>query len=167
MECGMVQQKTGSSMHPWKRSSFGYTVVELLVTMLVGSILTAMALPMIGSATASFNRTSAVTSVTGAIQSARYSAIYQGVPYRVVFTKSTSKYQLQSDPARTGTYSAVGSAVPLQGTIGADTTLELHPSGLVKMIVPATGSIGLTLTYSGVCENISVTTYGNVSVILC
>ena len=55
-------------------------------------------------------------------------------------------------------------AMPLSGSLATDTTLEFHPSGLVKP-VPGTAAMAVVLTYQGVPETIAVTSsYGDISV---
>jgi prepilin-type N-terminal cleavage/methylation domain-containing protein len=147
-----------------KTPSQGFTLVEMLITLVIGVTLTAMSLPMVMSSVSNYNRTAAVSSVTGAIRSARYAAIYQGNTFRLKFTQATTSFQLSSAPTNTAVFTNVGSAVPLQGTLSADTTLEFHPSGVVKP-VPAANPMTVGLTYGGTLETITVTSsYGDISV---
>ena len=111
-----------------------------------------------------YQKNAAVASVTGAIRSARYAAIYQGNTFRIKFTQATGSYQLSSAPTNTAVFTNVGSAVPLTGSLGGDTTLELHPSGLVKPI-PNTAAMTVLLTYRGITETVTViSSYGDISV---
>ncbi len=152
-----------ASRRPKSRSQ-GFTLVEMLVTLVIGVTLTAMSLPMVMSSVANYDRTAAVSAVTGAIRSARYAAIYQGNTFRLKFTQATSSFQLSSAPTNTAVFTNVGAAVPLQGSLGADTTLEFHPSGVVKP-VPAANPMTVALTYGGTVETITVTSsYGDISV---
>lgn len=141
----------------------GFTLVELIMVVLVGSILTAAAIPQIQRALYAYRLRSAVDSATWAIQSTRYQALQEGYPYQVVFTASTGKYQIQNLPSGT-TYTNVGSAVPLSGTAIAmtpNTTLQFKPNGSV---VASVGGLSFTISYQGTTETITVTNYGNVSV---
>jgi prepilin-type N-terminal cleavage/methylation domain-containing protein len=161
--CIAAADNRSASRHP-KSPSRGFTLVEMLVTLVIGVTLTAMSLPMVMSSVANYQRTSAVSAVTGAIRSARYAAIYQGNTFRLKFTQATSSFQLSSAPTNTSVFTNVGSAVPLQGSLGADTTLEFHPSGVVKP-VPAANPMTVALTYGGIVETITVTSsYGDISV---
>ena len=142
----------------------GYSLVELLVGLVIAATLAAIGLPVVTNSVQSYQRTAAVSQVTGAIRSARYAAIYQGNTFRLKFTQSTGTYQLSSAPTNTTTFTNVGAAVPLAGSLGGDTTLEFHPSGVVKP-VPAAAAMSVALTYSGVTETITVTSgYGDISV---
>jgi len=153
----------------------GHSLIELLVVVAVMAILIAIAVPQINSTMSYLRFRSAVSSVRGAIQSARYLAVSQGLRYRLVFTKATSTYQAtyESDPVNNaGTYVAVpgapGNAVSWNGawkqlaTISADTTIQFNPSGSVSA---TTGALTFTLAYSGQpTETFTVSTYGRVSV---
>jgi type II secretory pathway pseudopilin PulG len=139
-------------------------MVELLITLVIAATLTAIALPMVISSVARYQRNSAVSAVTGAIRAARYSAIYQGNSFRLTFNHATSSYQLSSAPTNTTVFANVGQSVPLSGSLASDTTLEFHPSGLVKP-VPAATPMTIVLTSNGVAETITVTSsYGDISV---
>jgi prepilin-type N-terminal cleavage/methylation domain-containing protein len=142
----------------------GFTLVELLIALVIGGTLTAIALPMVLSSVSRYQRNSAISAVTGAIRSARYSAIYQGNTFRLTFSQGSSSYQLSKAPTNTTVFTNVGSSVPLSGSLAANTTLEFHPSGLVKP-VPSTAAMTIVLTYQGVPETIAVTSsYGDISV---
>jgi prepilin-type N-terminal cleavage/methylation domain-containing protein len=56
----------------------GFSLLELTMTMAVGVILTLVAIPVVKSSVQYFRVRSAVSSVTGAIQSTRYRAIFDG-----------------------------------------------------------------------------------------
>ncbi|HEY5027322.1 MAG TPA: GspH/FimT family protein, partial [Candidatus Angelobacter sp.] len=104
--------------------------------------------------------------------SARYQAISSGYAYQVVLSKAASTFQVQSDPNRTGTFTnycvpvAASCPVPLSNSgitavLGADTTLQFRPSGIVTATA---GSTTLTLTYGSKTETITVSSYGNIKV---
>ena len=59
-------------------SNRGFSLIEILVALLIGSVLTAMAIPATRSALASYQLDAALDSVTGAIQGTRYQAISAG-----------------------------------------------------------------------------------------
>ena len=61
------------------------------MALLVGLILTAIAIPQVKSAVYSYRLNSAVSMAQWAIQSTRFQALEQGYPYQVVFTASTSE----------------------------------------------------------------------------
>jgi prepilin-type N-terminal cleavage/methylation domain-containing protein len=141
----------------------GFTLVEIIMVVLVGSILTAAAIPQVKRGLYNYRLRGAVASATWAIQSTRYQALQAGYPYQVVFTASTGQYQIQNLPTGT-TYLNVGSAVPLSGTattMTPDTTLQFKPNGAV---VASVGGLSFTISYQGTTETITVSNYGNVSV---
>lgn len=142
----------------------GYTLIEAIMALLVGIILTAMAVPSLRTVYRQYELQSAVASCTWAIQSTRYQSLEHGYPYQVVFSSSTGTYQIQSEPSGTTTFSNVGTAVPISGVsavINQDTTLQIKPNGSVTA---TKGSLTFTVTYQGITKTITVTTYGNVSV---
>jgi len=164
MSCWIGMFNRTKSRRPGRARGHGFTLVELITALVVAATLTAMAVPVITSTVTNYQKNAAVAGVTGAIRAARYSAIYQGNTIRLTFTQSTTSYQLSSAPTNTSVFTNVGSAVPLTGTLGGNTTLEFHPSGVVKPI-PATAAMSVGLTYRGTLETITVTSsYGDISV---
>lgn len=159
------QQRNGPAVRKG-RAAQGFTLLELVFVVLIALLLTVIALPVLNDVMVGFRLRSAVSSVTGAIQSTRFQAISSGYPYQVVLDKTVSTIQVQSDPNRTGTFANLGSAIPLSGSsipvvLGTSTTLQFRPSGLVTA---AAGSTTLTLTYGGKTETITVSSYGNIKV---
>lgn len=142
----------------------GYSLIELMMGLLVGIILTAMAIPHVTAIQNQYRLQGAVDSSTWAIQSTRYQALTAGYPYQVVFSKSASNYQIQNLPTGTATYANVGTAVPLSGSnviLNQDTTLQFQPNGAVTAVQ---GALNFTITYNGSTKTITVTNYGNISV---
>ena len=141
----------------------GFTLIEVIMAMLVGLILTAIAIPQVKSAVYSYRLNSAVSMAQWAIQSTRFQALQQGYPYQVVFTASTMSYQIQNLPSGS-TYVNVGSPVPLSAwtmTFSQNTTINFKPNGMVTATV---GSNVFTITYQGTTHTITVSNYGNVTV---
>ena len=149
-------------------SSRGLTLVELLFVLLIGTILTVIALPLITNVMGTYRLRAAVSSVAGAIQTTRYQAISSGCRYQLVLKKAASTFQVQSapDPNNPTVFANVGGTVPLASSsipvvLGADTTLQFRPSGVVAATV---GAQTLTLTYQGKTETITVSSYGTIKV---
>ena len=141
----------------------GFTMVELLLVVAIGVILTAISIPQVRSGMNRYRLQGAVASSTWAIQSARYQALMGGYPYQVVFTASNNQYQIQDLPVGATTYANVGTAVPLSGSAGvlsANTTLLFKPNGFVS--APG-GALNFTITYQGVCQRVTVTNYANIT----
>lgn len=149
---------------PRRTHTHGFTMVEVLMALLIGIVLTAMAVPSGRSIYRSYELQGAVASCTWAIQSTRYQSLEHGYPYQVVFSASAGTYQVQSEPSGATSYSNVGTAVPVSGvgaTISQDTTLQIKPNGAVTA---TQGALSFTISYAGLSKTITVTTYGNVSV---
>jgi prepilin-type N-terminal cleavage/methylation domain-containing protein len=145
------------------RHDRGFSMVELVIVLLIGTVMTAIAVPQVKSQVYSYRLNSAVAMAKWAIQSTRFQALKQGYPYQVAFTASSQTYQIQNLPSGT-TYQNVGTAVPLAAwpmTVSADTTINFKPNGIVNTTV---GSSSFTITYQGTTKTIAVSNYGNVTV---
>jgi prepilin-type N-terminal cleavage/methylation domain-containing protein len=150
----------------------GFSLIEMVVVVAILLITAVLATPLLNNIMSEYRLRSAVSAVTGFIQSARYQALASGYGYQVVLNKAASTIQIQSDPNRVGTYTnlcvpaAPSCPIPLSGSgipvvLGADTTLQFRPSGIVTATA---GSTVLTLAYGGKTETITVSSYGNVKV---
>src|SRR5882762_932572 len=155
-----------------RRSAFaarGFTIVELLVTMAVGMILAAFAVPHLQSAMNFFRLRSAASSVTGAIQSTRFQAIFHGCPYALAFNNAAMTYQVSAQQPGAGGCAAgftnVGAAIPITNaasvTLNQNVTFQFRPGGLTQTTV---GVPTLILDAHGTKETIAVSTYGNITV---
>lgn len=153
-----------------RNSSQGFSLLELVTVLAVALIMAAMALPVIQSSLRNFRLRAAVSSVTGAIQSTRYQAIFDGCPYAVSFNKANNTYQVSS--AVTGgacavTLTNVGGAIPFgnpaEVALSQDLTLQFSPGGSVQVIA---GASTFNLSYLGTPnqKTIKVTKYGSVTV---
>ena len=159
------QQKIGP-----KACNRGYTMIEIVMAMLVGTILAAMAVPQVRSGMNSYRLNSAVAMSKWAIQSTRFQALEKGYPYQVVFSSANLNYQIQNLPPTCSgvtpcaTYQNVGATVPLSSwpmTFNQDTTINFSPNGFVTSTV---GSNVFTIAYQGTTATITVSNYGNVAV---
>ncbi len=142
----------------------GFSLIEIIMVVMIGSILTAVAIPQVTRIVYAYRLAGAVDSVTWAIQSTRYQALMQGYPYAVVFTQASNTYQIKNLPSGS-TYVNVGSTVPLSGSavaISQDNTLQFRPNGSV--VAPGGSSLTFNVSYQGTTKTIAVTNYGNVSV---
>ena len=155
-----------------RRRTLGFSLIEMVLVVAILLITVVIALPLLNNIMTTYRLNSAVTAVTGFIQSARYQALSSGYGYQVVLNKAASTIQIQSDPNRINTYTnlcvpaAPACPIPLSGSgipvvLGADTTLQFRPSGIVTATA---GSTTLTLAYGGKTETITVSSYGNVKV---
>jgi prepilin-type N-terminal cleavage/methylation domain-containing protein len=141
----------------------GYTMVELLLVVAIGLILTAIAVPSVKSQVYNYRLNSAVAMAKWAIQSTRFQALQKGYPYQTAFSAAGTNYQIQNLPAG-AVYQNVGSPIPLASwpmTFSANTTINFRPNGSVTATV---GSNVFTITYKGTTKTITVSNYGNVTV---
>ncbi len=160
----LQSNKANRATRRYLGASRGFSLVEMMVMLAIGTILTVMAIPSINAGLRNYRIDGAVSAVTWAIHSTRYQALMQGYPFQVAFSSAANNYQIQSSPTNNGTYGNVGTAVPISSwpvTLSADTTLNFRPNGFVTA---ATGALNFTMTYKGVCQKLTVTNYGNVSI---
>lgn len=156
------------------RSEPGFTLAELAITLAIIGVVTAISVPTIQSALSAYTLNNAVTSVTGAIQTTRYHAVEAGYPYALVLDRSTSNFQVQSDPTDSGTFANAGSSIPfssISNILGANTTLVFRPGGAVQCPqcsnnqVDANGNWVLAVNYgTNPTETITVSPYGRINV---
>jgi prepilin-type N-terminal cleavage/methylation domain-containing protein len=157
------------------QSARGFSLIELLFVVMIGLIMTAMAVPLLSNGMTAFRIRGAATAVAGTVQSTRYQAIFNGYPFRLVINSAAKTYQVQSDQNRAGVFvnycvpAAASCPVPLMGsgssvTLGTDTTFTFSPGGTVQSTTAAGGVTTMVLTYSGKTETITVSSYGNIKV---
>jgi len=150
----------------WQR---GFTLLELCVVMGMVAVMTAISIPVIKSSLTSYQVSSAVASLTGAVQTTRYKAIQAGYPFQIVFTAATSKYQVRSDPTDTGVFANVGNPIvftAVANMLNQNTTITFRPGGaLTSPQALANGNVPMTLTYSNATpELVTVSAYGRINV---
>ena len=159
-----MSEKTATKRHTsQRRGEGGFSLIELVMVVAITMILAAAAVPSVRASVQFFRLRGAVSSVTSAIQSARYQAIFQGCPYNITLSNTANTYQVASEGSGGGACAAsftnVGSAVPFgvsAVTLSAATTLQFKPSGYVSA---TTGSTTFTLTYGSTTETITVSPY--------
>ena len=135
------------------------------MALLVGLILAGMAVPQVQSGLYTYRLKGAAASSLWAVQSTRYQALVEGYSYQVVFSQANQTYQVQNLPPGSASYANVGTAVPLSGspvTLNQDTTLQFKPNGSVTATV---GGLNFIITYQSRTATLTVSNYGNVSVV--
>ena len=99
-----LQHKTavrGRSARPRHLSSRGFTLIETVIVVAIALVLGAIAVPFIQSTIRYFSLRAAASSLSGAIQSTRYQAIFHGCKYQIAFRAATYDYQIsRSDGQR-------------------------------------------------------------------
>lgn len=158
-----------------RASARGFTLMELCVCAAIVAVMSAVAIPVVKSTLRSYTLNTAVSSVTGAVQTVRYRAIANGYLFSVSFNSAKSTYQIQSDPTNTGNnFANVGTPVPFSATpniLGLNTTLVFRPGGAVQCPacsaaqVDAAGNWLMTASYLNVpVKTIAVSPSGRVNV---
>jgi Tfp pilus assembly protein FimT len=164
----------GQRKEAMAQQSAGFTLMETIIAVVIALIMTVVAVPMLQSGMSYFRMRGAISSVTGTIQSTRYQAIVQGIPYQVVFDSAAKTYQIQNQPGGAGAFvnvcnpAAPSCPLPLSGSgtsvsLDVDTTLTFSPGGRVSSA--NNGTMTMKLTYAGrPTETIKVSSYGNINV---
>ncbi len=161
-----------SSLARHPRTARGFSLLELVVVVAIAMIVSAMAVPAIQRQLQLYSLRSAVSAVTGAIQSTRYQAIYHGCQYQLAINAATNTYTIANmNPAAAGGLCQAGfgpasAAIPIPGrgvTVTASVTIVFHPSGQVQATVGSMNPI--QLNYAGFLpELITVSNYGGINV---
>ena len=163
----MFRNKTKPNKQPagtGRNRSRGYTLVEIAFTMVVGLVLTAIAVPMMQSTVRAYRFRAAVADAAWAIRATRYQAIMKGYPYAVAFNAQANTYQVMNQPIGATAMVNVGNPIPLAGSkvaLSQDVTLQFRPNGLVQASV---GQLSFSMTYEGKTKTLAVSRYGNVTV---
>lgn len=149
-----------------RAQSSGFTMVEALVVVAIGLIVTLIALPLMQNMASYMRMRAAAATVSGAIQNTRYNAIYNGYPYQLTLTKANRTLQVSNLPPLAATFSNVGNAIPFATSpkvqLNQDTVFQFRPSGVVNVI---SGSNVMTVTCGNRVATITVSGLGNVNVI--
>lgn len=146
----------------------GFSLLELLIVVAIGVVVTGMAIPMTINAMRTYRLNAAVASATGAIQSTRYAAVMHGYSYEITFTPATNSYQVYAMIPPASTYSALGTAIPISRpgdvAISRTVTYKFAAGGTVsETSTPQNMSFQITNGYGG-SNTITVSGVGNVSV---
>jgi prepilin-type N-terminal cleavage/methylation domain-containing protein len=135
------------------RFSHGFSLLELLAVAAIGTIMVAVALPIINNTMTNMHLSSAATTIAGVIQSTRYQAIAAGCPYEVVITAATNSYQIETEQIQTSssappqcatTYTYVCQPGPAYSSTpcvappafaGSDVTVSFSPTAATQTVV--------------------------------
>jgi len=79
--------------------SDGYSLLQIVITLVVVSTLVATAVPTTVNALRNYRLIAAVSAATGAISATRYQAIMHAYPYNITFS-TNGNYQVASEPPR-------------------------------------------------------------------
>ncbi len=149
-ETGMIRSsQTKRKGGVRKRAAPGFSLIELMLVIAIGSLLAAIAVPSITNTLRVYRMRTAVTSVTGAISSTRYNAIFTAARHRSCLARPRTPTRCKRSagaewhvpaPQRSPMSTA---PIPLMGqgvALNADVTLTFSPGGGVNS-TPATTPI--------------------------
>jgi type II secretory pathway pseudopilin PulG len=161
---------TSTELMPTRRTALGFSLIETLIVVAIGTVMTVIAIPITLNAMRTYRQAAAVAAATGAIQAARYSAVMHGYPYEVTFTPSTNSYQIYYEPSGSSFTAVPCNAGPC-GTIPisrpGDVTMTAANTFIFSAGGTVTGSPGMTLQITngyGGSNTITVSGVGNVTV---
>ena len=167
------RQHQAKALHRRDAASRGFSMIELVFVVLIALVLASLAVPAVLSSVRYFQLRSAVSAVTGAIQSTRYQAIFHGCTYSVAFSQVNYNYTISSwapPPGGSVCLAApvVSNPIPLPGTGGVtlnnNVTLQFSPNGTVTATVGLASNIILTQAHIAAPETITVSNYGKTTV---
>jgi prepilin-type N-terminal cleavage/methylation domain-containing protein len=148
-----------------RKSNHGFSLIELIFTVVILLIMTALAVPRTISAVRSFKLNAAAVTAANAVSSTRYQAIMNGYAFQLVLNPTSMTYQAKNKVPPAVAFSNFGRPIPLGGSpsivLSAATTLQFNPSGTVSATA---GAMNFTLTYAGLGKKITVSNLGNVAV---
>jgi Tfp pilus assembly protein FimT len=146
------------------RPCAGTTMMEAALVVSIVMVLLGMAIPKFINAISTYKLRAAAESAAWAMQSTRYQALQKGYTYELTINATNNTYQVLSKPVGAGSFSNVGSAVPMTSApvvVSATTTLTFSPNGTISLVA---GAQTITFTYQGQTETVTVTNYGSVTV---
>jgi prepilin-type N-terminal cleavage/methylation domain-containing protein len=149
----------------------GFTLLELLLVIAVGMILTAVAIPVIGTTMNNMRMNSVVNAISSAVSKTRYESIMVSQPYTLVLTAPANTYVV------TNTSTAFASPVTplpsqlvqINGGAAATYTFTFCPNGTVygagAVCNPPAGAAppAISVTSQGRQINVTVSGVGNVT----
>jgi prepilin-type N-terminal cleavage/methylation domain-containing protein len=154
----------------------GFTVPELLITAVIGTVLTVVAIPMFYNALNNMRLSNMVSNLSGIVSSTRYQAIMKSQVYTLVITVPANTFvvtNFSTSTAGAATPLANGQTIKLNGGTAATYTFTLCPNGTVygatSGLCPGQAGFAsvappaLSVTYGSRQVNIAVSTVGNVT----
>jgi prepilin-type N-terminal cleavage/methylation domain-containing protein len=147
----------------------GFTILELLVVLAIGIILTAATVPLLSSTMSRMRLNSAVASISTAISKTRYRSIRNSDIYTLAITAPQNTYVVTNVSANVvDRGEPLPSLVAINGGAAAVYTYTFCPNGTVygaggNCINNANLPPALSATYQNRQTDISVSTVGNVT----
>lgn len=152
-----------------KKGSPGFSVIELLMVLLAGSIVAAMAVPVYQTAKSGMQVTSTANAIAGAISQTRYLALMNSQIYTLTITAPANTYVAKniSTGVSNSSVPLPNSLVQINGGASATYTFTLCPNGTVfgagGACPGATTPPAISATYQGRQTNLTVSGVGNVT----
>lgn len=149
--------------------SGGFTLLELLLVIFVGTVLMAVAIPTMRSVMNNMRVNSMVSAISGAVAKTRYQAIMGSQPYTLTITAPANTYVVTNvtTTVASAPVPLPGQNVALNGGAGATYTFTFCPNGTVYgaggVCPGANAPPALSVSSQGRQVNVNVTSVGNVT----
>jgi prepilin-type N-terminal cleavage/methylation domain-containing protein len=147
----------------------GFTLLEMVIVVAIGVVLTAVAIPVISSTWTNMRINGTVSQFSGAIVTTRYKAIRDSQPYTLVLTTPANTYVVTNTgaaPPRVDPAIQLPAFVNVTGSSGSPVTYTLCPNGIIYGAggcPNANKPPSLIFKYQGRQINVAVSSVGNVS----
>ena len=119
----------------WKMNKKGWTIIELVVTILLIGILAGLGIPAYRNQIIKANLKSSREDILSTFRLAQTSAVSERVIYRVNFDVGNKGYQIGRDPEGDGTFVYENLRLLPQNVsfVGSDTYFEFLPDRIINM----------------------------------
>lgn len=147
----------------------GFSIIEILMVLLVGTIIAAMAIPTYQTMRSEMGMNSMASAIAGAISQTRYAAIMKSQIYTLAIATPANTYVVTnvSTGVANSSVPLPSSLILLNGGTSATYTFTLCPNGTVYGAGGAcpgnNAPPAISETYQGRQTNVSVSGVGNVS----
>jgi prepilin-type N-terminal cleavage/methylation domain-containing protein len=164
-----VQVQSSVSRNRRHRRARGFTLLEAIVAVVIGSVLTAMAIPVWVQQMAQMRLSSAVSTLSSAMTRTRYRAIMTSQPYTVTITSPADTYTItnQGTSVADNPVAFTPSAVAINGGGGGTYSYLFCPNGTVwnsGTTCPGSGTPAtITAAFEGRQINLTISGVGNVT----
>jgi prepilin-type N-terminal cleavage/methylation domain-containing protein len=167
---GRVKFQSKLPLRSRNKRARGFSLVELLIAVLIGSVLTAMAIPVWVQQMAQMRLASAVSSISSAMTQTRYKAIMTSQAYTLTINSPADTYVISPVGGTVGsTIPFTPSAVSINGGSSGTYTYLFCPNGTVwnsGTTCPGTGApASITAAFEGRQINLNITGVGNVTTV--
>ena len=137
-----------ATLRSFRRNAPGFTLTEIMVTLVIFSIVMAVCFPMLAESNRNHRLLGAATKIEAALMNARSTALTQQTPVRVSFSADTNTLLLTQDTNRDGRFDTLMRAINIDG-------------GVLFEVITFDGGSTVTFDQLGVPDNPGSVLLGN------